>query len=713
MTKPNDAAPVATAKLCTLPGGTTVKVPLPLPKPGIVILIHGVNDVGEAYVEQEKGLCQGLGERLDRQYPGIQLRPAQYRVPTAKDRDASDPDAVYFRRDHTKGEVNSPVIPFYWGFREEEGGYTDKSGRFIPWIDRRQRHGEYLDRYGNRLDKDGAKNGGPFANATTTVPDMWQPGFSGKMGPTPISSKHVSPGATRPLLQAPSRHYMVLAAQRLAMLVRMVRGKSPDDTINVVAHSQGCLITLLANAFLEESGDRPIDTLVMNHPPYGLFETFAEGMELGQLQQTTPARLATLQNIVRFMTGTQHSQPAFARLGGPGCAKGVVAGGQWQPNAAVKRVEGRPVPFVERDNRGKVYLYFCPDDQTVALFNVQGIGWQGVPDEVQALDAAAYQRWEQARLYGTAPPAAESYARKVSALPTLGERFRQRCFTRRVRDGRPLLVGAPPGPYVLETWNENAWTGTTLTATDKAGRGGFWSGQQVRITGEALSPPLKPHLGPAWQELSPIDASIAITQDLKPEETPEQGRRRWMDTQGTDDNKNSFHSSIVANAQHSRYVTAYDLAIGQAKAIDDPVYHLYLCLVADWRTDWHTRNELDERADLSITERNLYIAAFDLRSKESQQARALIDANFGYRKTGQLPEKWAKCDLPPLVVSQTLADRAGGHEPFTGDTRRATTEKHAADEQARLAALREQHDARIAADNAAIDHLLRGGSGDA
>jgi hypothetical protein len=637
-------------------------------------------------------------------------------VPTAKDRDASDPDAVYFRRDHTKGEVNSPVIPFYWGFREEEGGYTDKSGRFIPWIDRRQRHGEYLDRYGNRLDKDGAKNGGPFANATTTVPDMWQPGFSGKMGPTPISSKHVSPGATRPLLQAPSRHYMVLAAQRLAMLVRMVRGKSPDDTINVVAHSQGCLIALLANAFLEESGDRPIDTLVMNHPPYGLFETFAEGMELGQLQQTTPARLATLQNIVRFMTGTQHSQPAFARLGGPGCAKGVVAGGQWQPNAAVKRVEGRPVPFVERDNRGKVYLYFCPDDQTVALFNVQGIGWQGVPDEVQALDAAAYQRWEQARLYGTAPPAAESYARKVSALPTLGERFRQRCFTRRVRDGRPLLVGAPPGPYVLETWNENAWTGTTLTATDKAGRGGFWSGQQVRITGEALSPPLKPHLGPAWQELSPIDASIAITQDLKPEETPQQGRRRWMDTQGTDDNKNSFHSSIVANAQHSRYVTAYDLAIGQAKAIDDPVYHLYLCLVADWRLDVdkeRARLEGGRMQGISESEKKLLAAAIELFQKETGLARELIDATHVYRKTGKLPEKWAKCDLPPLVVSQTLASRAGGQQPSTGTARRAATEQHSADEQVRLAALREQHDARIAADNAAIDHLLRGDPGDA
>ena len=34
----------------------------------------------------------------------------------------------------------------------------------------------------------------------------------------------------------------------------------------------------------------------------------------------------------------------------------------------------------DRDNRRKVYLYFCPEDMTVALDNIQGIGWDGVPD---------------------------------------------------------------------------------------------------------------------------------------------------------------------------------------------------------------------------------------------------------------------------------------------------------------------------------------------
>ena len=36
------------------------------PAPGVTILVHGVNDVGEAYPTQEAGICEGLNQRLDR-----------------------------------------------------------------------------------------------------------------------------------------------------------------------------------------------------------------------------------------------------------------------------------------------------------------------------------------------------------------------------------------------------------------------------------------------------------------------------------------------------------------------------------------------------------------------------------------------------------------------------------------------------------------------
>ncbi|HFF2829811.1 TPA: hypothetical protein ACGCD9_003756, partial [Stenotrophomonas maltophilia] len=296
MTRPTTERCIATGRVVTQPAGSVQKVILPMPKPAIAILVHGVNDVGEAYVEQETGLCLGLSERLDRTGRSESLLSgAYYRVPDCGDRDASDPDAVYFRRAHTQArfaakgveaqEPRSMVIPFYWGFREEEG-VNPRTGK--PWIDKEQPHGEYLDRHGNRLDKDSAKNGGPFANATSCIPDMWADGFSGRIAKV-LPSNPVGGTATRPLLKARSRHYMVLAAQRLAMLVRMIRRKNPDDTINVIGHSQGCLVSLLANAFLKDSGDRPVDTLVMNHPPYGLGESVLDKLEVGDRQQTVEA----------------------------------------------------------------------------------------------------------------------------------------------------------------------------------------------------------------------------------------------------------------------------------------------------------------------------------------------------------------------------------------------------------------------------------------
>jgi hypothetical protein len=152
-----------------LPGGGIQYVPLACSAPCVVILVHGVNDIGEAFPFQEQGICAGLNVRLDRKG---RLQPANYALPpTLKDgekfgpEDAHpDPDKVYFAR--SPKDTTSPVIPFLWGFREERV----KS-------DTSQKHGEYLDRYGNRIDKRYAKNGGPFVNATNNIPDMFGPGF--------------------------------------------------------------------------------------------------------------------------------------------------------------------------------------------------------------------------------------------------------------------------------------------------------------------------------------------------------------------------------------------------------------------------------------------------------------------------------------------------------------------------------------------------------
>lgn len=61
--------------------------------PGVVIVIHGVNDVGVNYQALEDGLCLGLNERLNRP----DLSPNRYRQPRRSEKVVADPDKVYYR----------------------------------------------------------------------------------------------------------------------------------------------------------------------------------------------------------------------------------------------------------------------------------------------------------------------------------------------------------------------------------------------------------------------------------------------------------------------------------------------------------------------------------------------------------------------------------------------------------------------------------------
>lgn len=415
----------------------------PRDKPGNIIVVHGVNDVGTSYNEVEQGLCAGLEQRLFRHF-----KPARYSMPSAADMGhvVPDPDAVYFKRAVSK-DTDSPVIPFYWGFREL-GNQT------------RTVNGQKSDRYGNRLDKDLSKGGGPFGNATSTLPDMWNRGVG---APADLMNDPM-----RPLKNGPGRMYMVLAARRLAALVAMIRQYEAKDTVTLVAHSQGCLLSLLAQAFLMELGERTADTLILTHPPYSLDDDtswtvdvanfFAGGMDAAMEPhydkisgwQSLHGRLQTLANIVQGVAKAKATEPAFSSIGEAAC--GGMVEGRWKPDA-------------DRDSRGKVYLYFSPEDMTVALDNMKGIGWQGVPDYIEGseakytLEQKKFGRgsdYDIVRRYEWAP-------HKVTRQPLkeLGESFRQRVFTGKLRlDPRthklgPVLVGAPQYDFALRLKGED------------------------------------------------------------------------------------------------------------------------------------------------------------------------------------------------------------------------------------------------------------------
>ena len=412
-----------------------------------VIVIHGVNDVGVSFGAVEDGLCAGLDARVSGGQPGKQARfvPASYRLPTEKDKDTleADPDAVFFKRTIANG-TRSPVIPFYWGFREK---FTQAGTK----------NGQRTDRFGNRLDKDLSKGGGPFGNATSTLPDMWNRGICSPMD--------IGGDALRPVLSAPGRMYMVLAAKRLAALVSMIRDYDANEVVNIVAHSQGCLISLLAQAFLLEEGKRPADTLILTHPPYsleeeagvlfGLSEKVRSGTDPAMeghyeafgARQTFDARLRTLINIVQGVAAKKHAVPAFSALTDHARHHGMV-GAKWSASS-------------DRDNRGKVYLYFCPEDMTVALDNMKGIGWQGVPDLMHGTALSKTDPGKKRSLWGDSSLQFKTEQQDRKPLAELGRDFHQRVFTNKQRYDHakksvgPVLVGQAPHDFALRIDGED------------------------------------------------------------------------------------------------------------------------------------------------------------------------------------------------------------------------------------------------------------------
>jgi hypothetical protein len=708
------------------------------PLPGNIILIHGVNDVGVSYEEVEKGLCAGLLERAC--WKGGVYQPAPYRMPTTDDKGKLlvDPDDVFFKR-KVEQATYSPVIPFYWGYRETQGRY--KTGRETS-------HGQAVDRHGNRLDKDMSKGGGPFANATTTLQDMWNSGAPGSLGIPDALTKD----PLRPVLAGPGRLYMVLAAKRLAALVAMIHDYDPAERVSLVAHSQGCMLSLLAQAFLLQEGKRPADTLVLTHPPYSLENTALEAVAkslsgFGSFarigggedaamaghyrhiagRQTLHARLQTLANIVRGVHDRRNTSPW---LPDPAAAKASgVVGTAWERGQ-------------DRDNAGKVYLYFCPEDMTVALANVQGIGWQGVPDLLSGTRLDPRRVEQKGRLGQPDRLAEENCSREP--LKELGRSFLQRVFTAKQRpDPRTgkagaVQVGCEPHDFALKLKGEDDHAHVMPDASGnraglpEASPGTTWLGvipkpqafqrEGLRtITGEKLNRPWAAELTAGslkgshgkQEEVDPIDAAIATTsdygaqplpqtlmddprepfwhrknsadalgdgerealqkamnQDKPPEErckvqsashhgdgkllvtrfeTPNEVRLR-LQQRGV--SSRSFHGAIFGSAANHRYVTAYDVSIGQGLAASDPAFYRYLCAVADWRLKKPLKTE---RLRPSILKWSTFLSEHaDYWACEPAERKALIEGNCDYYSTGVLPKLPLLPDeMPPALVCET------------------------------------------------------------
>ncbi|KGT94780.1 hypothetical protein NG99_07035 [Erwinia typographi] len=584
------------------------------PLPCIVILVHGVNDVGEAYQNQDEGICAGLNHRLGRD----DLHPHDW---TEHEFMISDADGnlstqtCSVEKQTCIGVVNrSPIIPFYWGYKPVDNAtFTADQQRYRDELQKkgnradlaydtyqqndagkkRNHDNQNTDNLNNWLDTGFAKGGGTFANATTNIPDMFGPGASGAaldiIGK--FSRSRMNGGDwSHPIYQNPHRIYQAYAARRLADLIIAIRLNEPTkyDTINIVAHSQGTIITLLANMWVKAAGYEPADCVILNHSPYSLESRILENAQPGK-HQTSQARQETLTNFCKLMATN-------ARYNG-GKAHDATDIQQLFDSTCLHRVNRWSDTAFSRNNFGMVYNYFCPNDLVVSMLPVKGFGWSGARDGVRS---------------------------------QLGDNFRQRVFCKGVTVGdktgyhftmpprqmddqkvplqdaswefNDVTVNAPllPEPFEFKLMTEQGYS-YRLSESDKLISRAAIKAERF-ITETVSVPNTRSFIALRdGQMLSPEQVKeIAARKPGNPEivdgrvtghpDGPVQKltlRRRMTDSELDKAvevlSSYSQHSSIVCSQYAPRMAMAYDLAIGQNKAFENEKFWDGLLLQADWR----------------------------------------------------------------------------------------------------------------------------------
>ena len=366
----------------TLLNESYLDVVMQLPLPGIVIFVHGVNSDGEWYQAAERGLCDGLNKRLARQSgeivhantDGGQLKAVEYLDDLTADgylNPEKQPDTFIAPDAHY-----SPVIQFRWGYKASA---------------------EDLQTYGDGifLNEQNYWGGGPFANGCTSLPDLWGQGLNDQLFLW-LHAQHLNPTNDRMVYACPPRPYYVLAALRLAKLIKAIREKQADVPITIVCHSQGNMVSLAA-AFL---GDRlgevkdvagkfgccVADSYVLCNPPYSLVKkNLVEAwsgteMAAGDFhwgRQTFNARATTLKHFFDIIRKQAEKAQAPDKID---------AFMKNQPHGFTAQLDRDQWGYgPNKTNHGRVTLYFNPHDQVISASPVQGIGWRGMSaDEIKA-----------------------------------------------------------------------------------------------------------------------------------------------------------------------------------------------------------------------------------------------------------------------------------------------------------------------------------------
>lgn len=388
---------------------------IPPHMPGIIIFVHGVNSAGEWYDAAEEALCDGLNDRLRRR-DGTSLIPHTYTDEPERDGAAS------VRRIKKTGQ--SPVIRFYWGYRAKDG--EERNWR-IP-----MRNPRGFDLWAPQCTNEKGPwywGGGPFQNGTNNLQQLCcDAGF--KRHVLRFDMQALNTEADRQLQDAPPRGYYAHAAQRLADLIDLIRNECPRDTVSVMSHSQGTMIAMTATAMCKT---RAPDALFVMNSPYALDDKTTDALTCGAARPTTEARVNTFRNIAKRI---KDDKRVFTEAE----LKQLQCGASedmnfWRPD------NQRKSGVHERDNHGRLYVYFTPHDRVMGATPLQSIGWQGVDDKLIAElgDAVKQRMLARGTPVGDAPG-----LKKFGTLPPIPE--------------DKLVSGAKPTDF----WNGNRAVFTPL-----------------------------------------------------------------------------------------------------------------------------------------------------------------------------------------------------------------------------------------------------------
>ncbi|RZT31314.1 T6SS effector phospholipase Tle3 domain-containing protein [Cupriavidus agavae] len=538
---------------------------IPPHMPGVIIFVHGVNSEGEWYDRAEKALCDGLNERLGLGDTEFKLRSNTYVERSTETR------LRHERRYDVTKPGNSPIIRFFWGYREpdENCGQYKIPLRNICGTD-----------YWKRGEGDRGPwfwGGGPFQNGTNSLQQMWSgKGFSRSlMGFIDLESLNTEP--ERQLQNAPSRDYYPHAAQRLANLIDKVRRAYPHDTVTVMSHSQGTMIAMAATALCRT---RAPDALFVMNSPFSLDDKVTDWATCGSERPTSDARVKTFRNIANRIKNDKRALDD--RLKALLMVGKCRDGGPWRPDSFI-------TPEIsERDNHGRLYVYFSPHDRVMGITALTSIGWQGLGDALlDELGDTVKQRMV-ARLtpcgdapghwpFGTLPDMAGGTRANPEDFKPFWDGNRGPFFN------AIELWAVPPKHQKVKINAEKVavpLSGDDLNAFDEPRTEAPQLGEINPATGEYRDRSY-PYFESIYEPSLDIDRGTDIyngDRRIRSRETREEAHARLKQLQA----EPTDHSSLPSHPLFMSRVVAYDLPIGFCESFEDRDFWNTLMSEADW-----------------------------------------------------------------------------------------------------------------------------------